>query len=473
MSVEDDRAFLNSISAHSGRPGDTSNLHPDLVVRLAAAIRQARSEGIPATLFSGYRGDTETGSAYDRAGYSSHGYGLASDVGGLGGYGSKNSQRWNEIAAANGLTNPYWNSPRQSQAIAEYNHYQLNPQPLEKTPQLLASLQAARATGDYSKVWSGYTPTVAGTMAQAAASQPLVSLAAFKSALAGNESAGWSNPYMAEGPRVISKDGVDRGRAVGKYQVMPENIPGWTKQYLGTQMTREQFIGNKDAQEKLMDAWARDNIAKYGLRGAVNLWFTGKPNPPASANDKYMTAPAYLTKFQQSYDAALGGKTASGDDAITPGTSAAGAPAASGTSSSTEAPASNTPIPPLMDTPEMTMGRSLANIGMSMGSGGGSQLVGHDDPAIRMPALEAQGAPTPSAQPLEYQQGHSALAAQLGALSGQPTPMTNALGEDSITAGAPSMTAMLGMVGTPAEFNWNDARRTTSPTLKAPLTRLG
>jgi hypothetical protein len=149
--ADDDLAFLSSFSEHPNRPGDVSNLNPDFASRLANALRQARAAGLPLGVMSGYRSDTTTGSAYDAGGNSSHGYGLASDISGLDGPNGKITQQWAQIAEANGLHNPYGVDNK-----AEFNHWQLPPQPLEQTPKLLASLKAARATGDWPSVWSAY-----------------------------------------------------------------------------------------------------------------------------------------------------------------------------------------------------------------------------------------------------------------------------------------------------------------------------
>jgi len=81
---------------------------------------------------------------------------------------------------------------------------------------------------------------------------------------------------------------------------------------------------------------------------------------------------------------------------------------------------------------------------------------------------------TPNALPPQFQPGASPIASQLGQLASMPSPATGELSGDpgSITAGAPSMTAMLGTVGTPAEFNLMDPRRTVSPSLAMRGTRL-
>jgi hypothetical protein len=149
--VADDYAYLSSLSAHPKRPGDTSNLNPAFATPLANAIRQARAAGLNVGVESGFREPTQTGSAYDAGGNSSHTYGLAADISGLGSANSPQVQQWQKIAEANGLHNPYGIGD-----TAEFNHWQLPPQPLEKNPQLLASLQAAKATGNFGNVWSAY-----------------------------------------------------------------------------------------------------------------------------------------------------------------------------------------------------------------------------------------------------------------------------------------------------------------------------
>jgi hypothetical protein len=166
--ADDVLAYLTSLSEHPSRPGDVSNMNPDFASRLAAAIKQARDAGLPVGVMSGYRGDTTTGSAYDAGGNSSHGYGLASDISGLDGPNGKITNAWAQIASANGLHNPYGVGNK-----AEFNHWQLPEQPLEKTPALLASLKDARSSGDFQNVWKAYganagggsSPTIAGAPA--------------------------------------------------------------------------------------------------------------------------------------------------------------------------------------------------------------------------------------------------------------------------------------------------------------------
>jgi hypothetical protein len=86
--------------------------------------------------------------------------------------------------------------------------------------------------------------------------------------IAGIESGGWKNPYDALNPTT---------HAVGKYQVMPSNIPGWTMAATGQSMTPEQFQANPQAQEAVFRDQMQRNLQLYGPKDAASIWFTGKP----------------------------------------------------------------------------------------------------------------------------------------------------------------------------------------------------
>ena len=105
-------------------------------------------------------------------GYSSHGYGLASDFSGIGTAGSKQAQQWNAIAQANGLHNPYLGTKAEGK---EWNHWQLPELPLEQTPDALARVRAAKASGDVSQVWAASKPFMSGsgTMVASAGETPI------------------------------------------------------------------------------------------------------------------------------------------------------------------------------------------------------------------------------------------------------------------------------------------------------------
>jgi hypothetical protein len=165
--ADDPYAYLSGLSEHPDRPGDTSNFNPAFASSLASALRQANAQGLHLGVMSGYRDPGQTGSAYDAGGNSSHTYGLASDISGLDGPNGKITNQWATIAAQNGLHNPYGVGD-----TAEFNHWQLPPQPLEQTPGLLNQLKTAKASGDMSNVWNAYNAAqgtaIASTIARPA-----------------------------------------------------------------------------------------------------------------------------------------------------------------------------------------------------------------------------------------------------------------------------------------------------------------
>lgn len=117
----------------------------------------------------------------------------------------------------------------------------------------------------------------------------------FKRGIAGVESAG-SGGYSALGP-VMAKSG---DRAYGKYQVMGNNIPSWTKQALGYSMTPQQFLASPDAQEKVFEDQSNRNYAKYGNWDDVAaVWFSGKPLSGNTASDGSNTVPEYVKKVRK------------------------------------------------------------------------------------------------------------------------------------------------------------------------------
>ena len=83
--------------------------------------------------------------------------------------------------------------------------------------------------------------------------------------------------YQALGPTV--ETGMYAGeRAMGKYQVMPGNIPAWSKEALGYEVSPEDFLSNPDIQEAIVRDRISKNYAKYGnAEDVASVWFTGRP----------------------------------------------------------------------------------------------------------------------------------------------------------------------------------------------------
>ena len=131
MGLGADRAYLVATSC----PGDTmerqgpavavGRLNPVFVRRLAAAVRDARAEGIEACIFSAYRPPGYGVGGFRDKFMSAHAYGLAVDMAGIGPAGSKTAIRWREIAAIRGVYGPYsvysrseWNHMEPSRSVA-------------------------------------------------------------------------------------------------------------------------------------------------------------------------------------------------------------------------------------------------------------------------------------------------------------------------------------------------------------------
>jgi hypothetical protein len=84
--------------------------------------------------------------------------------------------------------------------------------------------------------------------------------------------------------------------AVGAYQVMKANIPGWTKMALGHSLTWQQFRGSRSAQDTVAAYMLGKFYNKYGAEGAAAMWFSGQPNPNSRASDGGNTVRQYVNK---------------------------------------------------------------------------------------------------------------------------------------------------------------------------------
>jgi hypothetical protein len=124
--VVSDQAYLIKTATPGGtmvRQGSDvaiGRLHPEFVMRLAAAIREARSSGLSDVgIFSAYRPPAYGVGGFKNKFNSLHAYGLAVDMHGIGAPGSAQARLWTRIAAEHGVACPYGvNNP------AEWNHCQ-------------------------------------------------------------------------------------------------------------------------------------------------------------------------------------------------------------------------------------------------------------------------------------------------------------------------------------------------------------
>lgn len=100
----------------------------------------------------------------------------------------------------------------------------------------------------------------------------------------------------------VGKPNSKGQRAYGKYQVFETNIPSWTKEALGQEMSKEDFLRNTDAQEQVARHFMGQSLDKYGNPDDVaSVWFTGRPRSVAGNVSDYTgtSNDAYINKFRQ------------------------------------------------------------------------------------------------------------------------------------------------------------------------------
>jgi hypothetical protein len=66
--------------------------------------------------------------------------------------------------------------------------------------------------------------------------------------------------------------------ALGKYQIMPGNIPQWSKQALGFSINENQFYNSPSYQEKIAQYQLRRYYNQFGPAGAAVAWYAGPGN---------------------------------------------------------------------------------------------------------------------------------------------------------------------------------------------------
>lgn len=118
----------------------------------------------------------------------------------------------------------------------------------------------------------------------------------FLSSIAKIETGGTKDPYSVVGPH------TKYGDPLGKYQVVESNLPQWSKQAGLGQLSREEFLGNKEAQEAVARSKYGEYLAKTGdPEAAAAMWFSGpgyKKHP--GARDVLGTSiPEYQARFRK------------------------------------------------------------------------------------------------------------------------------------------------------------------------------
>lgn len=126
-------------------------------------------------------------------------------------------------------------------------------------------------------------------------------LDAAREAIASIESSG-NGDYEAVGKKTGSGD-----KAYGRYQVMGNNIPSWTKQYVGREMTPEEFLADPAAQDAVFNGHFATLVNKYGsYEDAASAWFSGRPLKGNKSKDVNGTSvPQYVMKFKENFNSNL------------------------------------------------------------------------------------------------------------------------------------------------------------------------
>jgi hypothetical protein len=143
--------------------------------------------------------------------------------------------------------------------------------------------------------------------------QPDSSVAPYARAISSIESGGEKDPYRAVGPATRTGD-----RAYGKYQVMGANVPSWTKEILGREMTPQQFLAEPQAQEAVFAGKFGQYLKQTGSpQDAASMWFTGRPASEGanrraadpSGRPYGPTGGGYVEQFNRALGADAGGAT--------------------------------------------------------------------------------------------------------------------------------------------------------------------
>lgn len=132
------------------------------------------------------------------------------------------------------------------------------------------------------------------------------SMAAYRGAIAAIESGSVKGNYSALGVLTDSGD-----RALGKYQVMGANVSSWTKEALGSSLTKSQFLASPSAQDAVFDQQFGKSISKFGNpQDAASVWFTGRPQSGGGSSKDILgtSGNVYVEKFNAQLEK-LGGTT--------------------------------------------------------------------------------------------------------------------------------------------------------------------
>lgn len=106
-----------------------------------------------------------------------------------------------------------------------------------------------------------------------------------------------SGRYSAIGPTIKGKN------AYGKYQIMEQNIPSWSRE-AGVPATREQFYKNPELQDRVAVYKINALLEQgYSPQDVASIWLSGKPMQGNKRKDLAtgVSVPQYVSNFNQHY----------------------------------------------------------------------------------------------------------------------------------------------------------------------------
>jgi hypothetical protein len=90
-------------------------------------------------------------------------------------------------------------------------------------------------------------------------------------------------------------------KALGRWQVMPGNLPDWSREALGREVTADEFLNNPELQDSIV----RDRMSKIYQQyrnedDVASVWFSGRPVDKAGdvADVTGTSVPEYIERFR-------------------------------------------------------------------------------------------------------------------------------------------------------------------------------
>ena len=86
----------------------------------------------------------------------------------------------------------------------------------------------------------------------------------------------WAERQQESGQNYRAVNG--QSGALGAYQVMPGNLPGWERECGMPPAGPAYFLGHNAYQDRMASCILGRYVNQFGFRGAASLWYSGQPN---------------------------------------------------------------------------------------------------------------------------------------------------------------------------------------------------